>query len=128
MHIGYIGGCERLLRKMNGIILTKDQSWQHKKWREDPNIWTEKPNIKTAADLDWLEPLLLTKTGASSIVIEQDGNEFFICKNINFHRTRTYKGNIEDLFDVITYWHNKKRKYHERKKWRDIEGVGHIYI
>jgi len=127
MHIGYIGGCERILKKMDGIILTKNQSWQHRRLFHDPDVWKES-GIKTAADFKWLEPWLLNKTAAAGIVIEQFGEEFHIEKNIYFHRTRGYTGNIENLFEVITYWHNKNRKWSNRKKWRDIEGVGHIYI
>lgn len=127
MHIGYIGGCQRILEKIDGIILTKSQSEQERKMRYDSDIWNE-PGVKTAADFKWLDKGLLTKTAATSIVIAQFDNEFEIYKNIKFPRTVEYRGNIEDLYDVIMYWYNKKRKWRQRKKWRDIEGVGHIYI
>jgi hypothetical protein len=127
MHIGYIDGCRLILKKIGGIILTEDQSEQERKLFNDPDIWKD-PKIKSAADFNWLEPWLLNKTAAASIVIAQFGSEFEINKNIYFHRTRGYRGNIEDLYEVITYWYNKKRKWYQRKQWRDIEGVGHIFI
>lgn len=127
LDIGYLGGCRYLLKKMGGILLNESQSEQERKLFHDPDIWND-TKIKTAADFDWLEPWLLNKTGAASIVIAQFGNEFVINKNIYFHRTRDYRGNVEDLFEVLTYWHEKKRKWHQKKHWRDIEGVGHTYI
>ena len=78
---------------MNGNILTKDQSEQERK-------------------------LFTYKTAAASIVIAQFGNEFVINKNIYFCNTRGYRGNIEDLFEVITYWYEKKRKWRNRDLWK----------
>jgi len=127
MNIGYIGGCSCILKKLGGIILTHDQSEQERKLFHDDDIWKDL-KIKSAADFDWLEPWLLNKTAAASIVIALFGDEFVINKNVLFNRTRDYRGNIEDLYDVITYWYKKKRKYRQRKKWRDVENVGHIYI
>jgi len=122
--IGYI----HLLKKMDGIILTEDETWQYNKWLYDPNIWTEKPNIKTAADFDWLDDWLLNKTAENSIVIGVLNGEFEIYKNVYFWCTRGYKGDRKDLYKVISYWYQKKRKFRRRKKWRDVENVGHIFV
>ncbi len=127
LDIGLISVCRSILKKMNGLILTEDESEQERKLFGDKEIWKD-PKIKSAADFDWLSPGLITKTAAASIVISQIGNEFIINKNILFGRTRGYQGKKENLYDTIIYWYEKKRKWRQRKKWRDIEGVGHIYI
>lgn len=127
MHIGYIDGCRHILKKMNGIVLTKEQSEQDRKLFHDPDIWKQ-PGIKTAADFDWLEPWLLNKICAASIVIALFDDDFVIHKNILFYRTRDYRGNITELYDIVTYWYKKKRKYRNSKKWRTIETGEHVYV
>jgi hypothetical protein len=129
LDIGTISACRSLLEKMDGIILSKDQSEQERKLFHDPDIWKD-PKIKTAADFDWLEPWLLNKTAAAAIVIAQFGDEFVINKNVYFPLTRKYKGKIEDLYEVVKYWYEKKRIYrhNRRKKWRTLETGERIYV
>lgn len=128
MNIGYIGICRCILKKMDGIILSENETWQENKWRHDEYIWTEKPNIKTAADFDWLDKGLFTKIARHSIVVGIEKDTFVIFKNLYFQCAIEYIGDIHDLYDVITYWYNKKRKYRQRKRWRHIEDLGFVYI
>ena len=109
-------GSISFLKEMNGIILSENQSWQNRKWRDDPDIWKD-PKIKTAADFDWLDHGLLSKIGIHSIVIEIHGNEFYIDKNISFRCTSGYYGDIKDLNKVILYWYHKNRKWRKRKRY-----------
>ena len=117
MHIGYIDYCRLILEKMNGIILSNDQSSEYKKICD--------PNAKFFLSLEFG---VLTKICEASIVIEHFDDKFYIFKNMYFTNTRNFTGKIENLYDVIMYWQNKNRKIRKKRKWRTLETGERIYV